>query len=492
MNLCHFAKVLIARASKDQSSIQYWQDHASGVPLRAEHLIPRYDTSLSENSRYHFYCQVMHKYPKMYISKYQFHNKIGRVQSYLTQSKFFRNSNKSGEKNSYLETYNLMAWLQQSEHDRKSHALSDCPKCLETESGLHSSASADTLAMEDLSFTITKSILEEGLTSPQSSNKKVEKFMNTLSPILKQKLDVNLNECVKKTFNLQSKENSTEKQKQSVKKLKENKTNIQNALFGATHDVERFLSSGTSYNQYERERLEKFFETSESAKELVEKKSKKIKLGLNKPKKHHGKFTSYVFNKQAFLLEMKENKNENVNWSSLARKYTIKTKNGQFPANAGQILKQYAQDNGVDVNRFNRQKTVSGRDIAQRIRRKYLRVRGITVPRERSARLIRQSVNENIEQGVFDVGICIAPKVLQTTKINSSGELVMEEEEIYGRKFSLTSIRERSLQEQAAEGVLRSLSDSEYQDLSDLHFFLIFKLQFPLPCAHSFLSKLFC
>lgn len=141
---------------------------------------------------------------------------------------------------------------------------------------------------------------------------------------------------------------------------------MQNILFNENTDVQDFLSSGISYSQYERQRLKKYFETPESAKKSHEQKIKKINSGIKKIKKHHGKFENYQFEKESFLLEMQENKSENVNWSD------IRNRNGSLPPNAGQILKDFAKSNGIDVDKFNKQKIVSGRDISHRIRRKYL------------------------------------------------------------------------------------------------------------------------
>ncbi|XP_062602067.1 uncharacterized protein LOC134263700, partial [Saccostrea cucullata] len=160
-----------------------------------------------------------------------------------------------------------------------------------------------------------------------------------------------------------------------------------------------------------------------------------------------------------------ENKGENVNWTALGKKYNIKNTAGIFPSNAGQILKQFAFENGIQTEKFNQQKIVSGRDIIQRVRRKYLRVRGLAVPHQRPANKIRKALQKKIDDGVYDIGVCIAPKVFDFNKISNTGELVVDQKEVYGRKFPLLKIREQSLQEQETLGVLRSSSDEEYSSL---------------------------
>ena len=466
MNLCHFAKVIIGRSSKDSSALKYWNNHVNGIPQSEKYHAPKYDTTFSQHQRYLFYTRVMHKYPKMYISEGEFRRRIPRVQKYLTNSKFFKNSNKSGEKSSFIETYSLVSWIEQTESERRSHELINCNKCQQTESGLHDSATMETLQLEELSSNVAEAMMPDNDTSPQITNKRVQKFVNTLHPILKQKLGVDLKNCVEKTFSLESKQNSTEKQKQSVKKLRENNNKMQDTLYNENTDLDNFLCSGSSYSQYERERKKQYFETPESAKKITEKNSNKIKLGLKKQKSHHGNFENYNFDKKTFLLELKENKCENVNWTALGKKYNITNKSGFFPSNAGQILKQFAVKNGIQTNKFNSNKTVSGRDIIQRVRRKYLRVRGLSVPHPRPAKKIRETLNQKIADGICNIGVCIAPKVCTVNRINSTGDLVVTQEEVYGRKFPLQKIREESLKEQDELGVLRSGSNEDYDTLS--------------------------
>ncbi|CAG2192482.1 unnamed protein product [Mytilus edulis] len=71
-----------------------------------------------------------------------------------------------------------------------------------------------------------------------------------------------------------------------------------------------------------------------------------------------------------FLDEVKSTTpGSKVNWQYLARKYNVLNKNGIRPLNGGQVLKQFAQDNGVNIHSFNPQSRVSGRDYIRRVRR---------------------------------------------------------------------------------------------------------------------------
>jgi hypothetical protein len=93
--------------------------------------------------------------------------------------------------------------------------------------------------------------------------------------------------------------------------------------------------------------------------------------------------------------------------------------------NAGQILKVSAKSHGIDVDKFNNHKIVSGRDVSHWIRRKYLRVRGLAVPRQKPAAKIRTHLRQKIDQGDMDVGVCIAPKVHEKMKEPLVSELTI-------------------------------------------------------------------
>ena len=68
--------------------------------------------------------------------------------------------------------------------------------------------------------------------------------------------------------------------------------------------------------------------------------------GKVKPKKHHGKYTNYCFDKDTFLEEME--KNAVINWTQLATKYHLKSlKSNDAPENGGQVLMHFANENGI-------------------------------------------------------------------------------------------------------------------------------------------------
>ena len=103
MNYCNFAKVLIARNTKDPQSIEWWNLFSSDQQKKwASNSLPPSSSSFNNiivpKKRYEFYTQVMHKYPKMCLPYNKFVRQIPRLQNYLTKNVYYKNSNKAGEK----------------------------------------------------------------------------------------------------------------------------------------------------------------------------------------------------------------------------------------------------------------------------------------------------------------------------------------------------------------------------------------------------------
>jgi hypothetical protein len=85
---------------------------------------------------------------------------------------------------------------------------------------------------------------------------------------------------------------------------------------------------------------------------------------------------------EALKEEVKSYDSErSVNWSELARKYDVKKANGEPAKNGGQIVKDWLNSEGVDVNRFKRKHGQSDATMTN-IRRKRRKGAGgeVTVP----------------------------------------------------------------------------------------------------------------
>jgi hypothetical protein len=94
------------------------------------------------------------------------------------------------------------------------------------------------------------------------------------------------------------------------------------------------------------------------------------KAQRRKPKVSIGTFSNYQFDKTKFLQDMKSIPSGTpVSWTELARKYQVRNAQGNAPGNAGQVLFQFARQNGIDVFQCNRNQRISGRDYFRRVRR---------------------------------------------------------------------------------------------------------------------------
>lgn len=112
-------------------------------------------------------------------------------------------------------------------------------------------------------------------------------------------------------------------------------------------DAIQVVSSGKSFQGYDRERLSKYFIPKNKSKEQVEKRLQLEKDGKRKPKKHHGRLENYRFDRQLFLDHIQQLEDGAlVNWTNLARKFNFKDLHEKTPTNAGQILMAFAKEQG--------------------------------------------------------------------------------------------------------------------------------------------------
>ena len=113
-----------------------------------------------------------------------------------------------------------------------------------------------------------------------------------------------------------------------------------------------------------------FYVSRSEAQRKLKIKLEKHKAGKLKTKKHHGKFSSYVFDKDDFLSAIRQQpKGSRINWRKLGEKFNVKNKGGKRPANEGQILFEFAKANGINTDNFNINMRISHRDYFQRLRR---------------------------------------------------------------------------------------------------------------------------
>ncbi|VDI03369.1 Hypothetical predicted protein [Mytilus galloprovincialis] len=428
MNTCNFAKILITRSTKDKESLKYWDEKSKPQlqePLKTPSA-PKYDTTISPAKRFHSYNNYITGCPKMAISFDKFRRSLPKLEKEITTNSNWSNSNKTQDKTKYIKSFSLYAWDKLTLQKKNNHTIYDCKACLVTNSDIassHCSYPSKNRDLVELCTNITDTILENSPPTSKGIENEIQNFVQILSPIAEKKLGIDLTKSVSKIMKLTPKKSYLEKRKIETTCNKENNTKIMNQIAANDADVKNFLSSVKSYNQYDRDRLSAYHISHEEAETSMLNRVQKEQEGKNIPKKHHGNFTSYTFDQDMFLDEVKSTTpGSKVNWQYLARKYNVLNKNGIRPLNGGQVLKQFAQDNGVNIHSFNPQSRVSGRDYIRRVRRAKKRLtKRQSIPSVKTANNIKSIVKKKLDTGVINIGKKIIPTRITSNTINKEG-----------------------------------------------------------------------
>ena len=123
---------------------------------------------------------------------------------------------------------------------------------------------------------------------------------------------------------------------------------------------------------------------------------------------------------------------ETINWSKMARKYSIPHKNG------GQVLKQVANRRGIDVSRLDNRG-----NCTQQTRRKKKKLVGgeISTPCLPTTQKITEDKQQLIESGELLLGEPCTPYTATKSTVTSTGDIKLETIQIYGRKIPLQDLR---------------------------------------------------
>ncbi|XP_069103113.1 LOW QUALITY PROTEIN: uncharacterized protein [Argopecten irradians] len=440
MNLCNFSKVFISRSSKDNTCVE-WFDNANAKNCRnteneASKPTPVYDNDLSIQKRHEIYQRFVANYPKLHITYAKFRSVLPRIQTAISKDGNWINSNKTGEKNAFLKHYSLQSFFQQNVSSRKNHVLNDCRECIDTDHTLNRLLQKNPKTNIDL-YNVCESLSSSlnSTSTAASPNSEINPFVaathiiNAIKPALTKQFDTSFDVAITKvsSLNVQVKQTENEKKQQKQQHVKDNLRKSCTVAYGDNEDnVINFLASGTSFSQYERTRLNTYYEKSDKCKEKVEKRLKKENDG--------------ACNKRTAI--------------------------GETPANGGQVLKLFAEANGFPVDSFNTDRAVSGRDYPRRIRRRKKKIFNFSLPSPPTSKNIRRSIKEMVANGELDMGELVAPKVFETQVLQMDGTMVSKNITIHARKISLTNIHHMELKRHNELGIYRSFSDDHYANLS--------------------------
>ena len=129
---------------------------------------------------------------------------------------------------------------------------------------------------------------------------------------------------------------------------------------------------------------------------------------------------------------------EKINWSAMARKYNIQQKNG------GQILKELAEEKGIDVSKLDQQRVTPH----QRRCKKRLPGGEISTPCLPTKGEIVDEKKRLVQSGELTIGEPCTPYIVTKCNVNTVGEKEITPTEICGRKISLIELRQNLLDKQ--------------------------------------------
>ena len=181
------------------------------------------------------------------------------------------------------------------------------------------------------------------------------------------------------------------------------------------------LAEGESLSSYNRKRLALSFEPPPQAK---------------RKKSHSPSERNLTGDIEGAMDELRNlPEGETINWSALARKHSIPQKNG------GQILKQIAEDRGIDMSKVHQQRVIPH----QRKCKKRLPGGEISIPCLPTKGEIMDEKKRLVESGELTIGEPCTPYVMTKCIVNSEGEIEVRPTEICGRKIPLLELRQKLL-----------------------------------------------
>lgn len=460
MNFCNFAKVILARTTRDSNAFAWWEKRNNENNNENSKIVSKYNKGTTSSFRHKFYNNIMHRYPKMHISVSVFQKRIKNLQKYVVESKYFKGNNKNGEKTKFVNSFSLQNWEQLSHRAKMTHTLENCKPCMyeNDASALHVSYGLARQEALSKCTEMTEKLLEAS-NQPKTlkgSINAAKTLISTIKPVFEEKTGHNFTNVFAQSLNLTPKLTHEEKRKQIEENVKKSHEKTQNSQEEDDNDVQYFLASGKSYNQHERDRFAAGFLPYDQCAEAVKARIQKEQDKKVKPKSHHGPFKSYTINHEEVVSEIsKIPKSRPINWTRLSKKLKISI-HGKTPANAGQVLKQYSLSKGIVAK--------SEKDYLRRVRRQKKKIsHKISVPTQRSAQVFKSIIKNQIQTKKIYIGEEIAPKPYKTNFINQEGELTEKITQIHGRKIPLSKIVENETSRLQRAGVVR---DTDFDQMS--------------------------
>ena len=191
---------------------------------------------------------------------------------------------------------------------------------------------------------------------------------------------------------------------------------------------------------------------------------KKIEKGVKKPKDHVGDLSSYTIDPTLLTIASKWTKDTEVSWQPLGKEY-IRNKHGKIPSNCGQVVEAYLYDREAHSSfQFSFKDKDKTKPVRYRRQKKQF-FDDITYPEDASAKETNFSLEEQIKDGLIDIGENVVETSILKRKIDKfSGETVEEIVQIHARKHPLKKLREKLFKKH--KHYMRLNPDSFFENLS--------------------------
>ena len=344
-------------------------------------------------------------------------------------------------KANYLREFSTENWKKLPAYQKKRHTMANCKECASRHGTLQSQFPGPTFTpTTELAHTI-RTLITDNKQEKNPAATTTRQVLAEIEPKFQQVYGVSFTESLAKQpeSNLQVKPTASEK-----KKLKRN---IQRACRDSMNeqfkqtDPLHVLAEGQSLQSYKRMRLAQSFQSPLNH--------------SSSNKKHSPNFSSVEWDKEGLLHKLRSwPTGDVINWTEIANEFHIKG------GNKGQIVKEFAKENGIDVTQLDM------RPKRTRIRSHKLRLpgAGISVPTHPTVQEIKDEWTYMISNGELTLGEPCHPQSIFRLSIKS-GELVRTEHTIYGRKIPLIDIRRKLLDKH--EPLMYLHTDEEMEKLSD-------------------------
>lgn len=352
----------------------------------------------------------------------------------------------------YLSVFSLEAWASLPLSEKNQHTLRNCAACSSKHLSLTRAFPCGRKASEKLPEI---KFDEQDLSSPSNFGKTA---LAKLNDICEKKFKMSIQGVLSETprSKLIIKPSGQEKQSEKRRVVRSVKKAIQQSMDETSAST--VMSNRMSWRKFDDIRKSSTLESSSPLNKTPSRK-RNHPTDENTPptKRKHGSPTDLVKLDAVYTEAQTWSTDEIVNWSQLARRHGITSRNG------GQTVKEFLRERGIAVAL----KESEGRPA--RRKRKTL-PEGIPFPMERPSSFFKKLINEQVQSGEMVNGTPVVPTTVTSfTFDKANSEVVETTSTAFARKIPLLNIRKKLLQQHEKLDIIRSLTPEGEQTVATRH-----------------------